>query len=389
MKVYTMRWHILLFAVITIMVAGCENIRAHHSGLARIGNTGDIRIEQARLGDFEGSIDQAIITSDGHRVIVAMRLCQYTEPNRRNRMLDILFNPGSGLGDAGNYASKTINVWDPDLHIFRVRSGQLIKTLPTKAQRISLSSNDRWLLTLDSKNLLRRWDLDWGQHTDPLIINGATGDSDGPVAISSDGSRAAVVLRNHYQEPGIIVLVDLERLTILHRIYVAGKMDEEAVVKSLRFSPDNRLLAVETSRYAHLVDTTTGDILPILPKGTRGLWFVENNHLLAVSRDSVDRLDNSTGKLIRRYPIQVGNKPLVVISPDGLHIAATTDNSMSIQVWDLTAETLAYGHFETPGRINTMRFSADGQQLYTVNDEWKFRKITLKPTVAVQNTPTQ
>jgi len=383
-KVYSMQWRTLLSVVMALIAAGCEHVPAiRPSGLAPMSNTGDSRVEQATLGGFHGWITQAHITSDGQRVIVAGSGYEYQEPNHRSATFDILINPASAMGDRLNYAPKTIRVPESDLHVFSVRSGKQIRSIQTLDEWKSSPSNDRLLLTADSGNLLRCWDLESGHQTAALAISKEAGMLFGPMAIAPDGSQAAVVLHRQ-EQTGEIVIVDLVRSTILRRIDATCNQPGKTFIESLKFSPDNRLLAVEANQYMRLVDTSTGDILPIVPSGTRCLWFDGDHHLMALSYGYVDQLNISTGKLIHRFPLQKQGLLPVAVSPDGLLLATTNDRH--IQIWNLAAEKQACCVFKQAGDIITMRFSADGQQLFTVNRDWVFRKLTLKPAGVSQNT---
>ena len=153
------------------------------------------------------------------------------------------------------------------------------------------------------------------------------------------------------------------------------------VIRSIVFSPDNRLLASAsadaTAKIWNVHDRGEPTTLPH-PAAVESADFSPENKLLATGcGDGTLRLWNlSTRQVVAAWPGHRGAANVVRFSPDGLLLATGGDDGF-VRLWRLPdgerlAEPLALSR-----RVDDLRFSGDGRQLFVRVEGGTIREFTL------------
>lgn len=176
------------------------------------------------------------------------------------------------------------------------------------------------------------------------------------------------------------LIVDWERETIRVIRSRDGKLLFEAGAgdsnySRVAFSPDGRILAANgRDGKLRLWNTASGREILVTSNGPwskSDIAFSADGRLLAFGfRDSIKLLDVTTGRV--RSTFFAGNGERVdklAISPQGTIIAAATENSSSIQLWDVAkGERLPLTYAEG-ARVSSKEISSDSKHLVTGMDD--------------------
>jgi WD40 repeat protein/serine/threonine protein kinase/tetratricopeptide (TPR) repeat protein len=180
--------------------------------------------------------------------------------------------------------------------------------------RVSFSADGRRIVTSSFGGSAWIWNIAGGQQVETRLPHA------GLVRGAEFSPDARYVLT--YGSDGAVKVWDLATETIGRPLVETGR--------SVRFSPDGRLLAVHTSHGLHLRDGLTGQRGRALSNSGRstGTWRAE----------------------------------VLAFSPDGRFLAAPRGDAAGIQIWDFAGETVLH-EVETPGPPVFLSFSPDGRRL--------------------------
>lgn len=220
---------------------------------------------------------------------------------------------------------------------------------------VSLSPNGAHLVTGDSHNEIRLWQIQDGQLL--LTMQGHTGwifD----LAFSPDNAQLASSSVDY-----TVKVWDLETGTCLRTL-----RGHRSAIWSVAFSPDGHTLASGSDdQTVRLWDAHTGRCLQVLPgqqSWVRGLAFnPQGDCLVTGSRDHILRLwDLATGSILKQFSGHIDQVWSVTFSPDGKLIASGSLDH-TIRLWDVASGKciqVLQGH---SNQIWSVAFSPEGKQL--------------------------
>jgi WD40 repeat protein len=257
-------------------------------------------------------------------------------------------------------------------------------------KRIGVDQAERWLVTVSDDKTARVWDLTTGRLARilrPPIGEGSEGKLFA-VAISPDGQRVVV--------GGFTGALDSGK----HPIYVfdraSGQMMARSVgyattVNHLAFSPDGTRIAatfgpglgMRLLRAADLTELARDDDCTAQGYGAD---FDRAGRLITTCFDGVLRLYDARGQRLAARRVEGGNQPYGVrFSPDGTRVAVGFQDTPAVTVvsgGDLSRLYLVDTRIAANGELDSVAWSADGQQLYAGGT---FKRGDLHPVVVWPN----
>ncbi|KAJ6032556.1 hypothetical protein N7540_003288 [Penicillium herquei] len=140
---------------------------------------------------------------------------------------------------------------------------------------------------------------------------------------------------------------------------------------SVSFSPDGKLLAVQYKNYVEIHDSRTGNSLKAIYRDRYLPWdqdlvqsmkfFSDSNSIAIALEKSIDLWDLSPGF---EQETQLEQVDLVAISLDGTFGASnSTAPDMTVKIWDISKEAVLHNLVVGSDRIKEIRFSPDKRLL--------------------------
>lgn len=165
----------------------------------------------------------------------------------------------------------------------------------------------------------------------------------------------------------------------------------QAVVSSVRFSPDRQLIATASYDNTVKIWQMDGTLLTTLEGHTQPVMSVsfspDSQTIATASQDGTVRLWNRTGSFIREIKAHSQFVLSVQFSPDG-KVIATSSSDQTAKLWRIDGQPLGIlkGH---NGWVMQVVFSPDGKQIATVAGKtiklWKQNGTFLKTLTGHQN----
>jgi WD40 repeat protein/serine/threonine protein kinase len=240
---------------------------------------------------------------------------------------------------------------DGSIAEWRLATGEFTNLLTNVGELVAVASGAKTVVTIDSENRLRAWDLERcglkfrvpGSFFRSSDFNWSAG-----VALSPQGKLLAVVEQSRL--PGQVArgisIWDVDSQTNL------CELQEARQIRCLQFSPDGKILAVGDGGGANEQDGTGGSIwlwdlatkkaqqVSVGPRPVLSLAFSPNGEMIACgSSDQTIGLWNlaDLSPRQRRFSGQVGQVWSLAFSADGQRLASGSRDS-TVKIWNLKGE---------------------------------------------------
>jgi WD40 repeat protein len=287
-------------------------------------------LDGERLQTFEGQADNVFFLPDGQRII--------TEKN------------------------SVIRIWDLD-------TGQVERefSLPGHSSWISglaFSPDGRNLATVGDDSKLRIWDIETGQfwysHTTKFNAYLVTYHPGGQI-LAYGGCVESMILHGYRCLMGKIVVLDIVNDRVVSELEGHGDR-----VTRIAFSSDGQTLVSQGNDGATLLwDYETGQIQRAFSKPVGIHYGPDGTFISSEFDDRIQLTDADSGTLIREFTPQ---DPLdsLAFSPDGELIASAGGEAISVQIWDISGDSVDIPRQEFQpqgGTIHDMAFGADSRLL--------------------------
>ena len=252
---------------------------------------------------------------------------------------------------------------DQRIHFWNSTTDTVVRTLDQTAYKGRFAvSPDRSLLACGSLDkTVQIWDTSDGQHLRTLDLGGFGVLS---VDIDPSGSTIASGLYN-----GNVRLTDIETLETIMEFRA-----HEAAVTALSFSPSGNTLASGSEdgsvnvwklpAGSHIAGTSE------FGKPINSLVMLEDDRSVVVAFDhkQIHRWNTHEREITGTYSGHSGEVYSLSISPNRKLLASGSKDN-TIRIWDLESCTERKTLRGSPGRINDIRFSNDGEHLFSGNSE--------------------
>lgn len=255
------------------------------------------------------------------------------------------------------------------LRLWSVDSGKELHhlELPQAANDLAFSPDGKTLagaVEPPQQENLYLWEVSTGKRL--RMIHGAGRQ----IAFSSDGSKiAAVAVENHQGVLRIWNVANGREVAVMPKV-------EGAFYDSVHFSPNGKLLAVDSVYDVMLFDLAARKLLRRLPCWGRCSVFAPDGKTLASAGVSAIHLwDTTTWREIEPRPCQDGLVSFLAATPDGHRLVSQSTYDSRIHLWDVSSSKslAALRAGERLREVNTAALSADGKRLASGDAHGKVR----------------
>lgn len=341
-----------------------------------------------------GTVHQAVLSTDGERVVVAGSRGVWVYDSEFNDLAHIEMGAVQRMAWSSDDLYLAVVTQDSHLTIWNMADYQLHAEVefaegqsPPRYEPITWKPSTH-LLTLAYPDEIVLWNADTGAFEDSLPMSAGTIKSD--IAWSPDGTRLAVGASSEIQ------IWDMQsRVPVLQLDLRDGEYSGTRPVY-LAWSPDGTHLAAAEGNYREfyhthntlsIMNATTGEITLVMQAGlTADVAWSADGTMIATATSQFGRRtvtpinvwDAQTGRLIAELSGHTREAHTVQWNPDGQQLlSAAYDNT--VRIWQVQPELtvnqlrenrVLRGHMD---QVNVIAWTPDGSQLATGSEDGSIR----------------
>jgi len=347
-----------------------------------IGTNEGVKLWDVRTGkilrSFSGSMILSISFSPDSRYILA------AGADRTARLLNVKtgeevrvftapsnLKPGSKPGSDSGYIYSA--AFSPDgkyvvisgygaATLWNAKTGMAIRTFQGHSDMIrslGFSLDGRYLVTGSEDKTAKVWDVATGRE---IVSFRDSTHAVRAVALSADGKQ--VITGSEY---GTVRLYDVSTGQV---IWISGR-GESNKVYCVRFSPDEKHLAVSTKKVLQIWNLKKGKILRTIDTHSSvSTAFSPSGRLIAVGDGQKATLyDIASGRGIRDFIGHSGAVRSVAFSPNGICLVTASEDKTAT-VWEVATGKPIFSLRGHSADVNSAKFSPDGRYIATGSSDW-------------------
>lgn len=284
-------------------------------------------------------------------------------------------------------------VFRPKQRIYQVHlaTGMIEQTLPLPDGEISDIKHSRDGLTTLMFACSGAAELyHCGEPSQYFPLPAAVGTGAIPISagMASDGSLALVLL-----ESGLVqgwVREDTSFQSIAYQLPLQTELTRASLDRS-----GERLFVAQANRMQTIHDAQSGRQKLSYPRSsclcTDSVWSADGGWIAAGYEDgTISILDSSSGNPISRFemPVRTTSNDTrilsIAVSPDRRYLAATSDRSKEITLWDMNSGTSPRQLAGHAGMVRTLAFSQNSERLYSGSFDGTIREWSTEAGVQLR-----